>query len=552
MKTVVVNLLSMVLVLACSLRCDAKGEDGTCEPSPQQEDSRTRLELPTTPQAIRKALRQYVNTSDWSDTREFNSLLPLGDRILPYIIEAAKAENGKNWRVYSLLGRLLNHCSEDARRETAPKLLELLTDEDTSIDQANGLLIMIGALEEPGLVIESDLIELRRTRPELEDRINYALIDIEPANSGSIYAAWLAHKPSESLLKSLAFRGSRARSAGPAVTRLLSHPNWRIRLAAVETLWRIGCTEAIPALIESLNDPTDVRLNHMAAESLGRLGANSAVEALRKTAVNHWHPAVRDRAKDALEHIVSGKPYKEARPGSPERLSEYFGRSYWGIKSSTPKRPEFLQEPLDLKLRKSTTWKLSHKGKTVALDSDDEAEQREVEEKLRELSYRGETVVLGSDDEAEQREAKEKGATIVVDDGMVMYRMPIEQVPDVALRVENGWLVGRDRGEFGGELVFVPDEGEQSFVLKENVEDLFKLGERYIAVTGLSHLGIHYGCVYGIKPGESGQWVAELWRTLPGAPNSCGKLPSGEIFISTSGGGDVILSVDGTLRMASP
>jgi hypothetical protein len=127
---------------------------------------------------------------------------------------------------------------------------------------------------------------------------------------------------------------------------------------------------------------------------------------------------------------------------------------------------------------------------------------------------------------------------------------PIRRVPGVALHVENGWLAGSSRGEFGGELVFVADDGERTNVLNENIDDLFKLGEKYIAITGLSHLSIHYGRVYEIKSTQSGQWAGTLWRALPGAPRSCGKLPSGDIFISTSGGGDIILTKDGTFTMA--
>lgn len=552
MKVVVVSLLSIMLMFSCSSRCDAKGEGETPESPPQRKSGRAEREIPTDPQEIRTLVRRYLSPGSSEPYQEANVLRRLDTQVIPYLIEAAVAENGKSQRVYGLLRNTLVRLSNDARSQAAPKLLQTLTDENTSIDLANGILDMIDGLGRPGLIIESDLIELRRTRPELERSINSALVGIGSDQGGRILVERLVRNPNEWLLDEVGAYRRYARDTGPEVMKLLSHPNWKVRLAAAETLWRIGYTEAIPALIEALNDPTDVRLNRMAAEALGRVGAQSAVEALKETAANHWHPAVRDKAKDALEHIASRKPY-EAKLTGRERFSEFMDRSYWGINSSTQKKPEFLQEPLDLKLHKSTPWKLSYTSGTVVLDNNEEAEQGEVKEKLRGLSYTGETSVLGSNDEAEQREAKEKGATIVVgEDGMVEYRMPVERVPDVALRMENGWLVGSDRGEFGGELVFVPDEGEQTFVLRDNVDDLFTLGGKTIAITGLSHMTIHYGCVYEIKPTESGQWVAELWRTLPGAPKLCGKLPSGEIFISTSGGGDVILSPDGTFRMAAP
>lgn len=528
MKTVVINLLSIALMLSCSSRCDGKGENENPESSPQRGSGRVQREVPTDPQEIRAIVQRYLRAGSSVPYQEADALRRMDTQAVPYLIEAAIAENGKSQRVYVLLHHALNRLSEDARSQAAPKLLEVFTDENTSVELANGLLTMISGLGKPGLVIESDLITLRRTRPELESDINDALISIQSARSASIYAVRLAKRPNVVLLRDTAELGARAGDAGPEVTKLLGHPDWDIRLAAARTLGFIGHTEAIPALIEALNDPTDVRLNRMAAESLGRLGAQSAVEALREAAANHWHPAVRDKAKDALEHIVSGKPY-EAKAGSRDRLLEYLGRSYWGIESSTQKRPELLQEPLELKLYKSSS-----------------------PARMKELSYESEIVSYGAGDEEEQRAAKARGATVVKERGRVKYQTPIEQVPDVALRMENGWLAGSDRGEWGGELVFVADDGQRPYVLEDNVDDLFMLGEKTIAVTGLSHLGIHYGCVYEIKPTESGQWVAEPWRALPGAPRSCGKLPSGEIFISTSGGGDVILSPDGTFRMASP
>ncbi len=529
MKTVIFSLLAVTLLLFCSSRCNGEEHGGNSESSAQQRSFRSQPEEPTDPQAIREILQRYLSAQNAPHSLEFYTVQHQGDPILPYIIEAAAADHGEDLRVYGLLSNVLRMLSEDARREAAPRLLELLTDEDASIYRADGVLTMIASLGKPGLVIESELIEFRQKRPDLDLSADYALIGIGSTLSGSIYAKRLAEKPGESLLNSMATRGAQARDAGPEVVKLLDHPNWDLRLAAARTLGRIGYTEAIPALTALLNEPTDVRINRVAAESLGRLGDPSAVEALRQTAVNHWHPTVRDEAQSALEHIVETKPYESNSEGRDPFL-QYFDTIYWGIKSSAASKPEFLQEPPESKLYKSAA-----------------------PEMMRELSYESEVIGIGPDDEEERRAARERGATIVVrDDGLVEYRTPIQQVPDVALRVENGWLVGSDRGEWGGELVFVADDGQRTYVLKENVNDLFKLGRKYLAVTGLSHLNTNRGLVYEVKLVESGRWFCELWRALPGAPRSCGKLPSGDVFIGTGGGGNIILAQDGTFTMASP
>jgi hypothetical protein len=77
-----------------------------------------------------------------------------------------------------------------------------------------------------------------------------------------------------------------------------------------------------------------------------------------------------------------------------------------------------------------------------------------------------------------------------------------------ALRVRGGWLVGADRGEWGGELVFLGDDGIQRKLLDENVQDIVQLGSRYVAVTGLAHLTLNHGMLYEVGPDEGGSWRA--------------------------------------------
>ncbi len=527
MKAAVISLLPVALLLFCSSRCEGKKQNSNSESSPPQTSSRTRPEDLASPQAIREALQRYLSAPHPRDSQEAFLLLRLGDRILPYLLEAAVAENGKNWRLCHHLGYILGKLSTEARQEATAKLLEALTDENASIYVGDGVLTMIGYLGKPGLAIESELIEFRKNRPDLDNSTDRALIHLRSTQCGSIFARRLAEKPDKWILGQAGAAGVAARDAGPEVMKLLDHPDWDMRLEAAKALGRIGYTEAVPDLIGLLNEPTDVRLNRMAAESLGRLGATSAVDALKETAEKHWHPTVREEAKIAMEHIASSKPYApKTRANDP--FLELLAKKYWGIKSPKVRNVKFVQEPLESKLYKSTA-----------------------PAKIRELSYESEVVGIGSSDMEEQEAAKRRGTTVVVcDDGSAEYRTPIDQVPDVALRVEDGWLAGSSRGEWGGELVFVADDGQRTYVLKENVKDLFKLGERYIAVTGYSHIITSYGHVYEITSVESGRWSGELWRALPGTPRSCGKLQSGSVFISTFGGGDIILSKDGTFTMA--
>jgi hypothetical protein len=45
----------------------------------------------------------------------------------------------------------------------------------------------------------------------------------------------------------------------------------------------------------------------------------------------------------------------------------------------------------------------------------------------------------------------------------------MNETPDVALRVASGWLVGSDRGEWGGELIYLEEALAPQMILHANV-----------------------------------------------------------------------------------
>ena len=119
----------------------------------------------------------------------------------------------------------------------------------------------------------------------------------------------------------------------------------------------------------------------------------------------------------------------------------------------------------------------------------------------------------------------------------------------MALRVVDGWIVGSNRGEWGGELVFISDSGDQQIIADTNVEDVHLLGDRVVAVTGLAHLGISDGDILQLSRSESGVWTSTPWRSLPGAPQSSTLVETGELLVNVANGGSVLISDDGVMRM---
>ena len=106
-------------------------------------------------------------------------------------------------------------------------------------------------------------------------------------------------------------------------------------------------------------------------------------------------------------------------------------------------------------------------------------------------------------------------------------------------------MLGTNRGEFGGDLVFVDSLGKQQTILKANIEDIYKLGKQLFVVADFGHARGH---IYKLEK-LNDKWIAKEWRQLPGAPFRSWMIDTGELFIGT-GEGDVILSKDGSFRMA--
>lgn len=171
------------------------------------------------------------------------------------------------------------------------------------------------------------------------------------------------------------------------------------------------------------------------------------------------------------------------------------------------------------------------------------------EDKLKNLSYPSEVIGYGASDEEEQKAASPGGIIEVNDDNMVEHRTPITQVPEMALRTERGWLVGSDRGEWGGELAYIEDGQPPQIILKENVEDIYKLGDHYVTVSGLAHMVANQGEIYAITFSKAG-WSATPWRALPGAPRSSWLVETGELLVNTDGGGSILISPNGAMRVA--
>jgi HEAT repeat protein len=478
-------------------------------------------------EAAKEAVDRYLVSDSAPENQEKYAVELSGKRAIPFILERAACKSGCDKRTHYLLGSALEDMDDEARGMAAAGLMTIATDAGTSKDTAGQVLLMIADLGEAGHAIEPDLLKLRARSPDLSWAADQALVGIRSTASGAVFAARLRQGPNDIVLRDLAETGPAARDAGSEVVRLLANDDPDIRIATARALGFIGYEPAAGALVGLLNDRIDPRLGRVAAESLGRLHAQVALPALDEAAKSHWYPPVREAASVAARHIRDGSPY-ESPWGDGNFAFEFF--AYQDMGMNGPECAKFaarqIGEPKSSKL-------YEHESPAA----------------LKKLAYMSTILGYGP---AEESPVDSKDKVIeVTPDNMVEHRNLVEQVPHVALRVDGGWLVGSDRGEWGGELMFIGDDGVKQLVLDQNVEDIYRLGDKYVATTGLAHLTMNEGDLVELDRDQSGRWNSKIWKVLPGAPRASWLVEGGELLVKTVDGGTILISPDGGMRMAT-
>jgi len=283
-------------------------------------------------------------------------------------------------------------------------------------------------------------------------------------------------------------------------------------------------------LIATLDDPFDVRLAWASAESLGRLGDARAVPALERIAQQHWYPAVRDTAARASASLKARTPYvgKHDFAQTHHFPTTFLAFTTMGDGIANCRKP--LVAPVE-----------SHERR---LASPKDAGG------LANLAYPALLASQGMPPPPPLEPGFEREYARMRAENLRRLKAEPPILPDLAVRVDDGWFVASNRGEFGGELVFVGDDRKQQWLLSGNVEDVHVLGHHIIAIAGLAHLTGNAGAIYDIVRAPDGRWRATQWRILPGAPEASWPVATGELLIQVYGGGTVLVSADGSMRMA--
>ena len=164
-----------------------------------------------------------------------------------------------------------------------------------------------------------------------------------------------------------------------------------------------------------------------------------------------------------------------------------------------------------------------------------------------ELIYQNTPFKLSSRDHSAQLEQLKFNFDIVSFGPEGEITQTIEETPGVALPVKLGWLLGSDRGEWGGNLVFKSTNGEQEIIINDNIEDIYQFPFGYVVTAGLSHMGTMRGAIYVITEPTPGHYISTKLHALTGRPHTSWLIESGELLINMRNGDSALLSQKGHL-----
>ncbi|MGA9043098.1 MAG: HEAT repeat domain-containing protein [Terriglobales bacterium] len=110
-----------------------------------------------------------------------------------------------------------------------------------------------------------------------------------------------------------------------------------------------------------------------------------------------------------------------------------------------------------------------------------------------------------------------------------------------SLRFRDGELVGTDHGEFGGELAWLPSNGQPQTILKDNVTQMERDEDGAIALVGLAHMSFDYGYVLKMERTARETWNLTEVARLPAKADGLTALSS-DLFAARSFGRVVVFS----------
>ncbi len=115
------------------------------------------------------------------------------------------------------------------------------------------------------------------------------------------------------------------------------------------------------------------------------------------------------------------------------------------------------------------------------------------------------------------------------------------------LKVDNGYLVGFNNGEWGGNLYWYSNDGMTNYkIIRENIVQLIVRDREIYAVVGLAHLTESNGSILRIEKNAK-NWIAENYQELPCAPRAIA-LDDKKNFLIVTSKSLVSVDLNGSVR----
>ena len=121
----------------------------------------------------------------------------------------------------------------------------------------------------------------------------------------------------------------------------------------------------------------------------------------------------------------------------------------------------------------------------------------------------------------------------------------VKKVTRQGVKVEGGYLIGTDHGEWGGSIEFIDSLGVSHQISRVPTQEIYAIGKDIFAVTDQGQF--NRGSIYRITKASSGEWAVADWRQLPGSPIFSRLLKDGNLFVSCYNG-MVLVSPNGTMK----
>lgn len=85
-------------------------------------------------------------------------------------------------------------------------------------------------------------------------------------------------------------------------------------------------------------------------------------------------------------------------------------------------------------------------------------------------------------------------------------------------KVQDGYIIGLNKGEFGGGLWFLSADGKSSYEIipYRRIHQIFEFNNKLFVIEGLAHLGSNNGNLLELR--KEGNWQVSQTYKLPGAP----------------------------------